>query len=78
MGLLDTLAKKTGCTYLSDLRFFPRSSATLQRAVLNLPLADFQTSEWLDAAEYLCDVKCENGEEARNILLSFYCRGIVA
>lgn len=69
MGLLDILAKRMNCTYLSDLRFLPRPNAELQQIVAGIPLADFSEYEWKDAAEYLCGVKCLNGEESRNIIL---------
>jgi len=69
MGLLDILAEKMNCTYLSDLRFLPRPNAALRQAVASLPLDDFSEHEWKDAVEYLYGVKCVNAEEARNLIL---------
>lgn len=69
MGLLDILAEKMNCTYLSDLRFLPRPNAALRQAVASMPLDDFFEYEWKDAAEYLCGVKCVSAKEARNTIL---------
>ena len=41
MGLLDILAERMECMYLSDLCFLPRPNATLRQMVANMPLDDF-------------------------------------
>lgn len=69
MGLLDILAEKMNCAYLSDLRFLQQPNATLKQIVASMPLDDFSEYEWKDAAEYLCGVRCLNGEESKNIIL---------
>ena len=69
MGLLDILAEKMNCTYLSDLHFLPRPNEALRQAVVSMPLDDFTEYEWKDAAEYLCGIKCVNAKEARNTIL---------
>ena len=69
MGLLDILAEKMGCTYLSDLRFLPWPNAVLRQAVLSMPLDDFSEYEWKDTAEYLCGVNCVSAKEARDKIL---------
>ena len=69
MGLLDILAVRMDCTYLSDLRFLSRPNTMLRQAVESMPLDDFSEYEWKDAAEYLCGVKCLSGEESRDIIL---------
>lgn len=69
MGLLDILAEKMNCTYLSDLRFLPQPNAALRQAVASMPLNGFSEYEWKDAAEYLCGVKCVSAEDARNTIL---------
>ena len=71
MDLLDILARETGCTFLSDLKSLPRPNRKLQSAVVRLPFDCFSDHDWLDAADYLCGVKCQSAEEARNALLSF-------
>ena len=70
MGLLDILAGKMNCTYLSDLRFLPRPNEALRQAVSSMPLDDFSEYEWKDAAEYLCGVKCVSAKEARDTIMS--------
>ena len=70
MGLLDILAERMNCTYLSDLRFLPQPNATLRRAVADMSLDDFSEYEWKDAAEYLCGVKCVIAKEARDTIMS--------
>jgi hypothetical protein len=69
MGLLDILAEKMNCAYLSDLRFLPQPNAVLRQAVASLPLNDFSEYEWKDAAEYLCGVSCASAKEARDTIL---------
>ena len=69
MGLLDILAERMNCTYLSDLRFLPQPNAILRRAVADMSLDDFSEYEWTDAAEYLCGVKCVSAKEARDTIL---------
>ena len=69
MGLLDILAEKMNCTYLSDLRFLPRPNEELRQAVAIIPVNDFFEYEWIYAADYLCGVKCESMKDARYTLL---------
>ena len=69
MGLLDILAEKMNCAYLSDLRFLQQPNATLKQIVASMPLDDFSEYEWKDAAEYLCGVNCVSAEEAKNAIL---------
>ena len=69
MGLLDILAERMNCTYLSDLRFLPWPNAALRQAVSRMPLDNFSEYEWKDAAEYLCGVNCVSAEEAKNAIL---------
>ena len=69
MGLLDILAEKMNCAYLSDLRFLQQPNATLKQIVASMPLDDFSEYEWKDAAEYLCGVSCASAKEARETIL---------
>ena len=69
MGLLDMLAERMNCTYLSALRFLPRPNAALRQAVASMPIDNFPEYEWKDATEYLCGVKCASAENARNTIL---------
>ena len=69
MKLLELLALKMGCKYLSDLRRIPRPNDALRSETAQLPLDAFPAYEWLDAADYLCDAKCQSAENARNTIL---------
>ena len=71
MGLLDILAEKMNCTYLSDLRFLPRPNAALRQAVASMPLDEFSEYEWIDAAEYLCGVKYASIKDSRMSIMDF-------
>ena len=48
MGLLDILAERMNCTYLSDLRYLTRPDAALQRVASDFPLAAFSEFEWIE------------------------------
>ena len=71
MGLLDTLAEKMQCEYRSDLRYLPRPNMVLQCALAELSLEEFPESEWLDAALYLCGIKCADTAAAQRSMRSF-------
>lgn len=67
--MLDLLAEKMNCIYLSDLRFLPRHGAMLRRIVEDLLFDDFSEYEWIDAAEYRCSVKCMSVKDALDAVL---------
>ena len=69
MMLLEVLMQQTGCEYLSDLRRIPQPNDALRSVVAQLPLDAFAAHEWIDAANYLCGIRCESAEEARNAIL---------
>ena len=71
MELLEILALKMGCEYLSDLRRIPRPNIALRSAAAQFPLDAFPAREWLDAADYLCGASCQSAEDARNTVLAF-------
>lgn len=71
MELLEILALKMGCEYLSDLRRISRPNAALRCLAAKIPLDAFPSREWLDAADYLCGAKSQSAEDARNAVLSF-------
>ena len=71
MGLLDILAERMACPYLSDLHFLPRPNEALRQAVASMPLDEFSEYEWKDAAEYLCGVKYVNAKDAKKIIHGF-------
>jgi len=65
-GLLEMLAKRVGCNYLSDLRekSFQRSAV---RVALEFSQEAYSASQWRDAAGYLTDLP-PSGEAARALL----------
>ena len=51
-GLLDTLASIIGCTYLSDLRFWPWKLG-IETVLRAIPAGAYTVEEWADAVHYL-------------------------
>ena len=57
-GLLEFLARETGCVYLSDLRQ-PARLAAVRKAVRGLSPGQFSLWEWNDAAAYITEKACD-------------------
>ena len=55
-GLLDELARRSGCLYLSDLRGADYRTE-LRKALFEIPEDQFQLEEWNEAAFYLLGIK---------------------
>lgn len=69
ISLLDFLAYKGGCMYLSDLRSINSTECRmLKRCIEEISAERFVAREWQDALEYLADTKTE--ETNPNILKS--------
>ena len=67
ISLLDFLAYKGGCMYLSDLRSINSTECRmLKRCIEEISAERFVAREWQDALEYLADTKTE--ETDPNIL----------
>lgn len=56
-GLLETLAEKSFCLYLSDLHDSHRYS-WIAKSCSELSAKDYSLAEWQDAIEYLLDEAC--------------------
>lgn len=71
-GLLDCIAEKTNCTYLSDLRYL-KSLEVVKRVVIGIPLSDYVLEEWQDAVRYLTGTEkfFEMEESALEFLLNY-------
>lgn len=71
--LLDFLAYKTGCAYLSDL---PRAGGgRLARVLEGIPAGDADLREWNDALAYLAKAPPEEtGPKARARLIQLLSR----
>lgn len=68
--LLDILSEKTGCMYLSDLKFMSDTSS-IKTVIKRLNPQDFSLKEWYDAVNYLTEqtVSFSSEIEAKNFLL---------
>lgn len=67
ISLLDFLAYKGGCMYLSDLRSINSTECRmLKRCIEEISADRFVAREWQDALEYLADTKTK--ETDPNIL----------
>lgn len=67
--LLEVLAERLGCTYLSDLRTKEFQSRAV-RAALDFSPEDYPAFQWQDAASYLLNLiePPHTAEEARKLL----------
>ena len=71
IGLLEYLAQKSGCTYLSDLRYLSQwEQFRLSREIARIPAAAFSLSIWNDALDYLTSLPPEPcASDAREALI---------
>ena len=72
MGILEQLAERSGCQYLSDLPQ-PGRREQIRRSLSDLRPDQFPLREWNDAASYITRVPCAYAtpEEAREALLRY-------
>lgn len=70
-SLLETLARRMGCTYLSDLKYLDMDRREmLAELVRNIPAASAGCAQWNDALTYLGgEAPCADAETARAALL---------
>lgn len=68
--LLLALAEKTGCMYLSDLKFI-QDKSRIKSALQHFEAHDFSLQQWNGAVEYLTEQKKEftSPNEAKKFLL---------
>ena len=71
VALLEYLAQRASCQYLSDLRYLNRQEQChLSREVSRIPAQAFRTAEWNDALDYLTGLPPEpSAPDAREALL---------
>lgn len=63
ISLLDFLAYKGGCMYLSDLRSINSTECRmLKRCIEEISADRFVAREWQDALEYLADTKTKEAD----------------
>ena len=72
LELLDFLAFKVGCMYLSDLRTLKKLMC-VQRALRDIDPSMFGLEEWNDAVSYITgkDISFSTCEQAVQYLLSY-------
>ena len=68
MELLQYLALRTGCTYLSDLKYLPKSKKR-SSFLVNVPLEDYPETEWINAVVYLYQQPVETAAAAKQMLI---------
>lgn len=70
--LLEYLAMKTGCLYLSDLKYL-KSKSIISIVIRRVPAKIYSLHEWNDAVQYLTGHESFlSAEEARDYL----CRNV--
>lgn len=72
VGLLEILANRAGCIYLSDLHQ-PKLLPAIRRALCNIPPEQFSLWEWQDAVAYITgeQLPFENPEQAADYLKNY-------
>ena len=72
VGLLEILANRAGCMYLSDLHQ-PKLLPAIRRALCNIPPERFSLWEWQDAVAYITgeQLPFENPEQAADYLKNY-------
>ena len=68
MELVALLAKQKNCTYISDLRFLPKSDRHFPQ-LKEVDITAYSEQEWKEAAWYVLCRKCRNGGQARRLLI---------
>ena len=68
MELVALLAKQKNCTYISDLRFLPKSDRHFPQ-LKEVDIAAYSDREWKEAAWYILNRRCMNGKQARKLLI---------
>ena len=72
VGLLEILAFRSGCMYLSDLQQ-PRLLPAIRRALCSIPPEQFSLWEWQDAVSYITEeaLSFESQEQAADYLKKY-------
>ncbi len=72
MGLLDYIASKVGCMYLSDLHE-PQNLLSIQSTLHSIVPSMFGLEEWSEMVAYITGeyIYFQSGEQAMEYLLSY-------
>ena len=74
--LVDMLAERIGCTYISDLSFLSRRGRKrLLPVILNTPVENYSLWQWNVALEFIAGQKAEASAAAAREKLIKYLRG---
>ena len=65
-GVLEELAARMGCMYLSDLTEKPFQE--IQRTISDLSINQYSAKEWVDAVQYLTNQIHDHGQTAQYLL----------
>lgn len=68
MELVALLAKQKNCTYISDLRFLPKSDRHFPQ-LKEVDITAYSDREWIAVAWYVLNRRCRNAEQARKLLI---------
>ena len=68
MELLEWLAQQKNCTYISDLRFLPKSDRHFPQ-LKEVDISAYSDREWIEAAWYVLNRRCRNSMQARRLLI---------
>lgn len=74
MELLEYLASRSGCAYLSDLKFLPAEKQQFS-FLEGVPLENFPEKEWRDAVMYLYRQPVDTAASAKELLMCFGADG---
>ena len=67
--LLDTVAKKLGYSYLSDLKM-PQHKAAIAELLTTIDAGQYVLSQWNEALAYLCNAQpCQDALSAKEALI---------
>ena len=72
IGLLDYIATKSGCVFLSDLHE-PKNLLSIKTTLHSIDPSLFRLDEWNDAVAYITgkDISFPSSEQALEYLLSY-------
>lgn len=77
-GLLEYIAERAGCGYLSDLHS-KKKSFHIYRVITDIAPSDYDLKEWEDAVRYIIEKKVsfEDSEQAADYLLTYLKKQIL-
>ena len=68
MKLVELLAEQKNCTYISDLKFLPKSDRHFPQ-LKEVDITAYSDWEWKEAALYILHRRCRSSAQARRLLI---------